>query len=210
MEDHVQRDGILTGLQASISAAIDLTPCNADANTFVCGLNNTKCQQDESTFTVAAGTSFLLRPSQVSALIANSTSMDDASGKMYTSGAMTGVGLGVGLPLSFALILALLVLRQEKLRSKPKSHHRPSGEPGTQLSYKESCSSLAASRSESQATLTPTQTPYHVEGYIQPYAHHHNNNAVHGALDVPVYEMGSSSPVARSHLRTEAPGKRHW
>ncbi|KAF1348938.1 hypothetical protein BDV97DRAFT_195029 [Delphinella strobiligena] len=113
------------------STTVSLTPCDADTDTFVCGLNNTDCQSTEKTFEIDSGTSLVLRQSEVAALIAVS---DGSQGQKYSAGAMAGVALGLSLPLLVALIVALVSLRKEKRKNVQSSLYKSADEPDVHLS----------------------------------------------------------------------------
>lgn len=126
------------------SASISITPCGSvdGTNTFVCGLNSTDCQTGSNTFTMTGGSGFVLRPSQIAALVepaleASETASSSATEatvtfcpsqtsttnarKVYTGSDMAGLGCGLGLPLFFALCAALILLRRERQKyAKPK------------------------------------------------------------------------------------------
>lgn len=116
------------GHTESPSTGIAITPCSDDGetSTFTCGLNNSGCQSDDTTWTLTDNTSIVLRPSQIAELIESSSSNATSSQivtspslatnatKMYTSSDMAGLGCGLGLPLGFFLVVALCALYKER------------------------------------------------------------------------------------------------
>lgn len=113
----------------SPSAGIAITPCadDGDNSTFTCGLGTEGCQSEDSTWTLHGGSSIVLRPSQIAALIEPATASSSSSSQiapspsaahnettMYTSSQMAGLGCGLGLPLTFFLVVALCALYKER------------------------------------------------------------------------------------------------
>lgn len=126
--------------------SIAITPCSANGtkNTFVCDLNNTKCRDPTQTFSLGGSSALVLRPVQVSALLAavnnatasstntsaTATGSANATGiasgldgvdtvrsdAKYTSGDMAGLGVGLLIPMLIASFIAFRLWKQERAR----------------------------------------------------------------------------------------------
>jgi len=181
----------------SPSTGIAITPCtsNNGTNTFVCGLNSTDCQADTDTWTMADGSSLVLRPSQIVALLGSAlengtsaaTSAAANTSTTYTSSQMAGLGCGLGLPLGFALFAALVLLHKEKQKHAPPklmyklpdNHTEFSFRPPPGLRSQSNMSvrshlsgrpSTTGSRRQSVgATTTANSKPAHMQSFTERY-----------------------------------------
>ncbi|EMF09287.1 uncharacterized protein SEPMUDRAFT_151370 [Sphaerulina musiva SO2202] len=140
--------------QESPGGSIAIKPCEASGSrsTFVCGLNNTHCRDSTKTFTLSGTNSLILRPAQVSALVAPilsssssssattlpttsvqpsaeiSSCPDAANGPYYTLGQMAGLGAGLGIPLFIAVCTAFMFWRKEHQRRPKLMYELPDDE----------------------------------------------------------------------------------
>lgn len=118
----------------------------------MCGLNNTHCRDSTKTFTLSGTNSLILRPAQVSALVAPilsssssssattlpttsvqpsaeiSSCPDAANGPYYTLGQMAGLGAGLGIPLFIAVCTAFMFWRKEHQRRPKLMYELPDDE----------------------------------------------------------------------------------
>lgn len=146
-------------------------PCDADSGTFACGLNNS-C---DNAFKMKGGDSFVLRASQIAALVhgasTNSTTSSTTASATasntkcpegtYTGGALAGVGLGIGLPLFFALVTAIWMLRKEKARHAPKGMYDLPDEPAVPLPRLRRPSYTSTLQRSGTMKTTHSQMPLH-------------------------------------------------
>lgn len=120
------------------NGSIAITPCATSwgASTFVCGLNNGRCSNDENTF-VLASSNLVLRPAQVSAIVApilNETSdSHTANGTAtydgyYTTGQMAGLGAGLGIPLVLTACFTLYLWNKHRHQGPKTMYQLPDSE----------------------------------------------------------------------------------
>lgn len=200
----------LTCLVASSSTNISLTACGSDS--FVCGLNTTQCQNNVDTFTMTGGSSLVLRPSQVSALLKDTQPTSDngsagSTGTMYPIGALVGIGLGIGLPLLFSLIITLFILRKEKQKNDMmkifETHVRPVEQvsPMHHHGLQSMPSFATLSRSGTTTTISSLAKPQMPAYFMERYGY---NQSQERDLGEPVYELASSPPSSETK-RAEVP-----
>ena len=143
------RGHLLTITLERPGGSIALTPCTSDGtkNTFVCDLNTTACRDQTQTFSLGGDSDLVLRPVQVSAVLAAAnatasattststrasatasanataiTSSSDAAdavrpGAQYTSSDMAGLGFGLAIPLFIVACFAFRLWRRERART---------------------------------------------------------------------------------------------
>ncbi|CAK1358095.1 hypothetical protein CB0940_07254 [Cercospora beticola] len=133
------------------NGSIAITPCSLDGSqsTFTCGLNNTACRNESRTFGLPGSSALVLRPAQVSALVApvlssvaaqaSASASEQAqatvtsctgaqaipSGMYYTPGQMAGLGVGLGIPLLIAACTAIMLWNKERSRHPKLMYQLP-------------------------------------------------------------------------------------
>ncbi|KAF2216998.1 hypothetical protein CERZMDRAFT_80986 [Cercospora zeae-maydis SCOH1-5] len=131
--------------------SVAITPCsmNGSQSTFTCGLNNTACRHESQTFGLSGSSALVLRPAQVSALIApvlssvaaqaSASASEQAkatvascpsaetisSGMYFTPGQMAGLGVGLGIPFLIAACTAIMLWNKERARHPKLMYQLP-------------------------------------------------------------------------------------
>lgn len=115
--------------EESPNTGIAITPCadHGENSTFTCGLDNSRCRDEDNVWKLNSHGNIVLRSSQVAELLGpamessttspeiEASSASSTNGTtMYTSSQMAGLGCGLGLPLAFFLVVALCMLHKEK------------------------------------------------------------------------------------------------
>lgn len=197
-------DSHLTCMVATVNVSVPIMPCDVDTGSFACGLGSS-CN---NTFTMSGGSAFVLRSSQIAALLSGtSLSNTTSSSNNYPAGALAGVGLGIGLPLLLALIVAIIMLRREKARHPKTGMYDIPDEPAMPLPALRHQPSFTSSLGRS-GTLHSMQSESSImpKSFMQKY----NIKGDEGShvdevdLGVPRYELGSSPPYSERE-RVEAP-----
>lgn len=120
------------------SSSVPISPCSdsTSGSTFACGLNASACADSSQTFTMSGGNTFVLRSSQVAALVSPalssmtstataSCSPDADDAHLYTAGQMAGLGCGLGLPLLFAVSAFVILYMRAKPQNSKKAYRLP-------------------------------------------------------------------------------------
>ena len=185
------------------TSSVSLTACDASTKTFTCGLDNTQCQNNQSTFVMSGGNALVLRPAQVEALTAGYQAASSHKGHLYTLGTVVGVSMGIGLPLLFAFILTFLVLRKERQRFALKTLCDQQPMPTIHIEQSDSRSSFSTvSRTGTMTTVSSMQKPQQPRAFMEKYGYH-KGYYMDGDLGVPVFELPGNAPERNE--RVEAP-----
>ncbi|KAK6441015.1 hypothetical protein LTR95_002773, partial [Oleoguttula sp. CCFEE 5521] len=173
-------------------SSIAITPCTASS--FVCGLDNSDCQNPANTWSLNGSTVIVLRASQIANLVesalesqaANSTTNCSSPTGIYkfTTGQMAGLGSAIGFPLALALLVSLLVLRKEKHKHSPPKLMYKLPDNHTEFSFRpppplrtQSAMSLGSYHSDrphsrrdsTGTTATANSKPIHLQSFPERY-----------------------------------------
>ncbi|EME40690.1 hypothetical protein DOTSEDRAFT_65358 [Dothistroma septosporum NZE10] len=203
------------------SGSVPIMPCssNGGSTLYVCGINSTLCKDSASQFTISGG-SFVLRPSQVQALIGpalNSMAAEDA--KLYTGGQMAGLGCGLGLPLLFCICAAFFMWQRErnarpKLMYKlPDGHNEFGGFKAPPPMTSPSSGLRPPSFGSYQGSVHVAQTsrpgtPAYMQNYLERYqAAMHEKTGTSVKINVQPVEIGGTPiPMQRQGLTQHGRG----
>ncbi|KAF4549065.1 Hypothetical protein D9617_23g004800 [Elsinoe fawcettii] len=210
------------------SSKISLTPCGGLS--FACGLNTTSCQTGEGIVTFERPSALVLRPSQVSALLAaqgintttpspsaTQTSSDEPlyvdGQRMYPSSTVLALGLGMGFPLAFLVIAVVVMYRKLRARA-PRDMYDPPDQPPVPMVAR----SIASRPSTSSLGRSPTIHTMHSShtlhepaamprSFLDRYAQKSKEDHEVHEIDMgnPRYELAPNH-VGRSPSRAELNG----
>ena len=122
---------LLTTSPDTPDSSVPLTPCssNSTTNTFVCGLNVTDCS---NAFAMSGGSSLVLRPAQVAALIQpelaaaqSNTTASSSGATIFTLTQVLAVACGTGIPLIAALLITAYFLWRERKQAPQLMYDLP-------------------------------------------------------------------------------------